>query len=197
MTDTGQLLDLQWSQLKHDEAYHKDIVILPVVQRIKHMSLHYAKYSAYFLEAADGGDNQRLTKTLADSFIIALATANALNQDLSRELGGRGTSKGLAALGEEFCESLARDAGDPLWLVRQFVLHNGQLAKACEGWDHLEPLPFREIMKACNLALLKAVLAEAAGRAFDLSAAYRKRIREVESHSMFDEKIRSATREGV
>lgn len=197
MADQNQLLDLQWAQLKHDESYHKDIVILPVAQRVKHMALHYAKYTAYFLEAAELGDRARLSKTITDAFIITLATANALNQDLAREIGDRTKSKTLRALGASLVVSLPRDAADPLWLVRQFAHHNGQLAKACESWDHLEPVPFREMMKTCNMALLKAVLAESSAVGLDLSAAYRTRIREIESFSMFDEKIRGSAREGV
>ena len=47
MNARDQLLALQWAQLKHDEAYHKDVVILPLAQRVKHMALHNAKYTAY------------------------------------------------------------------------------------------------------------------------------------------------------
>ena len=81
-----QLLALQWAQLKHDEAYHKDVVILPLAQRIKHMALHNTKYTAYFFEAVENGDETRLTKTLVDAFIIALASANTLNYDLGKAL---------------------------------------------------------------------------------------------------------------
>jgi hypothetical protein len=87
MTAREQFLKLQWAQLKHDEAYHKDVVIMPLGQRIKHMALHYAKYTAYLLEAAETGDEARLTKTLTDAFVIVLASANTLNQDLGIELG--------------------------------------------------------------------------------------------------------------
>ena len=85
MNACAQLLDLQWSQLKHDEAYHKDVVILPLAQRIKHMALHNAKYTAYFLEAVERGDDTTMLRVLVDAFVIALATANTLNQDLGHE----------------------------------------------------------------------------------------------------------------
>ena len=55
MSVSDHLLTLQWAQLKHDEAYHKDIVILPLAQRMKHMALHSAKYTAYFLTAGGVG----------------------------------------------------------------------------------------------------------------------------------------------
>jgi hypothetical protein len=86
MSVSDHLLTLQWAQLKHDEAYHKDIVILPLAQRMKHMALHSAKYTAYFLTAVDDGDEARFQRTLTDAFIICLAVANTLNQNLGREL---------------------------------------------------------------------------------------------------------------
>src|SRR5438128_436471 len=187
MTAREQFLALQWPQLKHDEAYHKDVVILPLAQRIKHMALHNAKYTAYLLDAAESGDGTRFTNTLIDAFIIALASANTLNQDLGLELGeGAETSSSLQALGANLMVDLPRADADPLWLVRTFARHNGQLAKACESWDHLESVPFREAMKSCNVALLKAVLAEASARGLNIGEAYKTRIREVETRSIFD-----------
>lgn len=190
MSVRDQLLALQWAQLKHDEAYHKDILILPAAQRMKHMALHHAKYTAYFLEAADRSNNERLQHALTDAFIITLASANALNQDLGSELKDIGAGTSIHALGCDLAVQLPRDAADPLWIVRQFVRYSGQLAKICESWDHLESVPFRDGMKSCNRSLLCVVLAEAAARGIDLAAAYRTRIREVESRSMFDDYFR-------
>ena len=186
MSVRNQLLALQWAQLKHDEAYHKDVVILPLAQRIKHMALHNAKYTAYFMDAVEQGDDTRLGRTLTDAFIITLASANTLNQDLGRELDEFGAAASLAEFGHDLATSLPRRADDALWIVRQYVRHNGQLAKLCESWDHLEAVPFRDGMKDCNLALLRIVLAEAATRGLDLAEAYRVRIRLVETRSIFD-----------
>lgn len=188
MLVSDQLLALQWAQLKHDEAYHKDVVILPLAQRIKHMALHNAKYTAYFLEAAETGNESRLINTLVDAFVIALASANTLNQDLGKELHEQAAGS-FAEMAVSLAASLPRDPDDPLWLVRQFARHNGQLAKICESWDHLEPVPFRDGMKACNLALLKVVLAEAGARGLDIEAAYKERIRVVETRSIFDDRF--------
>jgi hypothetical protein len=49
---------------------------------------------------------------------------------------------------------------------------------------------FRDEMKRCNLELLKAVLAEASARSFDLAEAYKSRIRQVETRSIFDRLFR-------
>ena len=190
MNVRDQLLALQWSQLKHDEAYHKDVVILPLAERIKHMALHNAKYTGHFLDSIEAGDDVRLAKTLTDGFIIALASANTLNQDLGQDLAEIGETHSLQAAGQRLASSLQRDESDRLWIMRQFARHTGQLAKICESWDHLEPVPFREGMKACNLALLQAVLADSAGRAIDLAAAYQARIRVIETRSIFDRHFR-------
>jgi len=193
MSVRDQLLALQWAQLKHDEAYHKDVVILPLAQRMKHMALHNAKYTAYFMDAAEQGDDDRLGRTLTDAFIIALASANTLNQDLGREVDELRAVSSLQALGTGFASSLPRNRDDPLWVMRQYVRHNGQLAKLCESWDHLEAVPFRDGMKDCNRALFRSVLAEAAARGMDLAGTYRARIRAVETRSIFDEYFRVGT----
>ena len=190
MNARDQLLALQWAQLKHDEGYHKDVLTLPVAQRVKHMALHNTKYTAYFLDACDRGDDARLRHTLTDAFIIALANANILNQDLGRELDEAGEESSLQSIGATLALRLAREDADSLWLVRQFARHNGQLAKLCESLDHLEALPFREGMQLCNRELMSAVLAEAGARQLDLVAAYKARVRAVETRSIFDRFLR-------
>lgn len=194
MSARDQILTLQWMQLRHDESYHKDITILSPAQRVKHMALHNAKYASYFWDAVEGDDDQRFRQALVDAFIIHIATANALNQNLGLELSSAGAESSVQSLGNALLEQSRHDT-EPFWIVRQFVRHNGQLAKLCESLDHLEPLPFREGMKASNLALLQAVLVEAAARAIDLIAAYKERIRDVEARSMFDSYFRDGAGE--
>jgi len=191
MSVREQFLKLQWTQLKHDEAYHKDVVIMPLAERIKHMALHNAKYTAYLFDAADTGNEARLAEVLTDAFIIVLASANTLNQDIGVDLGeGTKAPPSLLAFGSNLENDLQRNAADPLWLVRTFARHSGRLAKVCESWDHLESVAFRDEMKRCNLELLKAVLAEASARGFDLAEAYKSRIRQVETRSIFDRLFR-------
>lgn len=191
MTPREHLLKLQWTQLKHDEAYHKDVVIMPLAERIKHMALHNAKYVAYFFDALDQGDDRKLTKTLTDAFIIVLASANTLNQDIGQELGAAAeTEPSLPAIGASLAGGMARKNGDDYWLIRNFARHTGRLAKVCESWDHLESIVFRDEMKQCNLELLKVILAEASARQFDLAEAYQTRRRQVETRSIFDQLFR-------
>ena len=186
MSIRNQLLSLQWAQLRHDEAYHKDVVILPLATRMKHMALHNAKYTAYLWEAADSNDTDRTIRTITDAFIITLASANTLNQDLGRELDDASRVVSLEALGAEISDRMKYDAEDRLWLVKQYALHNGRLSKICESWDHLESMPFRDGMKEANLSLLQALVAESSARRLDLADLYRLRIRAVETRSIFD-----------
>jgi hypothetical protein len=191
---TDQLLALQWAQLNHDQNYHRDISVLPTVQRIKHMAFHYAKYAAYLLEAVEQRDDPRLDSTLVDAFIIALATANTLNHQLSADLSCE-TEASLSDVGARFAEALPRNASDDLWVVKEFVRYSGRLAKLCESLDHLEALPFRNELISANSSLLKVVLAEASARNLELAGRYRTRIREVEERSMFDRQIKPSTEE--
>jgi hypothetical protein len=187
MSLRDHFLRLQWAQLKHDEAYHKDVVILPLAERIKHMALHNAKYTAYFFDAIDEVDQAKLTKTLTDAFVIVLASANTLNQDIGSDLGPSAeAAESFQSLGASLAENIGRDDADDYWLVRNFARHTGRLAKVCESWDHLESILFRDEMKQCNLELLKVILAEASDRQLDLAEAYKSRMRQVEGRSIFD-----------
>lgn len=190
MSVRAQLLALQWAQLKHDEAYHKDIVVMPLAQRMKHMALHNAKYTAYFLEAAQKQDGERRLRVLIDAFIIVLVIANVLNQDLGAEVESGEAAPSLQALGRKLANTLPREPNDPFWIVHQYIQHNGRLAKLCESWDHLEAVPFREGMKDANLALFRAVLAEATAQDIDVEDSYRMRLRAVEARSIFDSYFR-------
>jgi len=188
---TSPLLDLQWTQLSHDERYHKDVVILPLGERVKHMALHMAKYVGYVAEI-EGDDPERVARVLTDAFIITLATANALNQDLARDLDAPSRGFDLTGAGQQ----LARDLGttnDVSGLLRAFARHAGALAKACESLDHIERFPFRKAMQESNLALFKLVIAAAAAWSLDLGALYAARLRVVEERSIFDDRLRAAT----
>jgi hypothetical protein len=194
MAVTDQLLALQWAQVNHDQNYHRDVSVLPTVQRIKHMAFHYAKYAAYLLEAVEQHDDVRVDSTLVDAFIIALATANILNHQLSADLHCENEAS-LSEVGARLVKTLPRNAADELWVVKQFVRLSGRLAKMCESLDHLEALPFRDELTTANCSLLKIVLAEASIRQLDLPGRYRARIRSVEERSMFDRQIKRSTEE--
>jgi hypothetical protein len=182
----SRLYDLQVEQLTHDESFHKDVVILPLADRIKHMALHNAKYVGYFIDAVDAGDDGRFHAVLTDAFIITLATANTLNQNIGQALvpsGGQDID--LRSLGSSLTNGLSRGAGDPFAFVKAYARTVGKLAKACESWDHMEDLPYVAIMRASNVDLFKLIVAEAALRSLDLETLFRTRLRFIERRSIF------------
>lgn len=167
---------LQLEQLRHDESFHKDVVLLPLAERVKHMALHNGKYVAYFFEAADA---ERFAAVLTDAFIITLATANTINQDLGKAVAGDWEAiDGMAEAPVPNPEG--QDA-----FIRSYAIAAGLLAKACESWDHLEMAPFNTMMRESNLALFKLVVGYAASMKLDLVDHYRKRLRFIERRSIF------------
>lgn len=170
------IYELQLEQLKHDENFHKDVVILPLAERVKHMALHNGKYVAYFFEAADA---KRFAAVLTDAFIITLATANTLNQDLGKALDEEWAPiAGLLEVPPPQPEG--RDA-----FIRAYAISAGSLAKACESWDHLEMAPFNTMMRESNLSLFKLVVGYAAALKLDIVENYRDRLRFIEQRSIF------------
>lgn len=184
----SSLLDLQWTQLSHDERYHKDVVILPLGERVKHMALHMAKYVGYLAEI-EGDDPERVSRVLTDAFIITLATANTLNQDLARDLGALAADFDFRTTGQKLADELD-SSSDVSGLLRPFARHAGALAKACESLDHMERFPFRDAMRESNLALFKLVIAAASARSLDLGALYTARLCVIEERSIFDDRLR-------
>lgn len=174
---TDILRELQWHQLVHDDAYHRDIASMPPATRMKHFALHMAKYGAYLLDADERDDTELTTRALIDAFAIILAMGNTLGQDLSRDLAGRNV-----ALGEDVGRGPV-----PVW--RAFIKETGSLAKACESLDHIEDLQFKALMKQANIALAAIVLHGADQHHVDLVPAYKTRLRDVEKRSPFDDFI--------
>jgi len=189
-----QLYALQLRQLEHDEKYHKDVVILPLAERIKHMTLHYAKYVAYFIEAIDQNDSLRMSGILTDTFIISLATANTLNQSIGVNYKDT-KSMDLQHLGSIFSSELGIKSEDDFGFVKAFARETGLLAKTCESWDHLESVSFRDLMLQSNLAIFKIVVAEAAICELNLLELYNTRLRVIETRSIFDRTFRKHNKE--
>jgi len=82
---------LQKQQLAHDLEYSRDIMGMSEVNRLTHYTLHQAKYIGHLV----GFDPRAIKFTFNDivtnSFVVMLATANALKIDLEQELKHRPT----------------------------------------------------------------------------------------------------------
>jgi len=180
MEAKDRILDLQRAQLRHDEVYHQDILVLDTARRAKHMTLHNAKYAARFLSASEDSENELFNRTLTDAFIISLATANIFSQDLAAKLPAEHDDVStLSGLGAAIAEGGDRRGS----FVRVYAEYTGEMAKACESLDHLEDYPFRKSLTRANRGIFNALLSEAACRQIDLEEAYSERIAEVEGKS--------------
>ena len=157
LTPEEILLPLQKRQQAHDEAAHPDILSFDLHKRLKHMVLHFYKYAWRIETARATADLQQLQRTLIDTFIICLVSANAMNLSLGGKMqgtAGLNDLDGLAiALGQKlkttdlFTES-----------VRVLVIFGGQMAKALESADHMESGDPRSAMEGLIVQLSEAVL---------------------------------------
>jgi hypothetical protein len=183
-----QLLSLQVQQLEHDELFHKEITRLNVHQRLNHMALHFAKYSGkvcdYVLNASD---DQNLRKIIIDSFIISTTCANILNIRLSDKLltADADQCHSLHDLGHVIANRFGLNVDDPLWLLKTYPIVVGQLAKACESVDHLEPYAYRESITDYVVRICSLMLVAASHLQIDLASAIPLRLTEVKKKSIF------------
>jgi len=113
------LAELQSGQQRHDEAAHREILDLSKSRRLSHYTLHFAEYAGTLFKARRSGDQEVAARVLTDSLIIALACANTLEVDL------QGECSGFTVVHASYLE-----------LLLQFVEVVGEMAKACETFDH-------------------------------------------------------------
>lgn len=176
------MLDLQREQLAHDERFHREIARLSTAARLKHMALHFCKYTGQFATVLLNPEATALrVRTITDSFIISLCSANSLNFDLSKHLAPQvGEAATFRDLGLHLASQLYPSATlNDSWLMTAHAIHSAEMARACEKIDHLEAFPFREeiqnaVLKLCQIAIIAAYAAS-----LDLVAAIQERRREV------------------
>jgi hypothetical protein len=67
------MLGLQRAQFDHDERFHREITRLSIEARLKHMALHFCKYTGRFAAVVHSPEDSSLrSKTITDTFIISL-----------------------------------------------------------------------------------------------------------------------------
>jgi len=159
---------VQIAQFDHDEKYHREISRLTVQDRLRHMSLHFAKYAGRLWE--ENGDDER-QKTVIDSLIIAVSTANILNINLA--------TASIPA---------SSNCGDTTF-ARRLSVAAGRFAGACERLDHLEDVPYRKILSAEMLAILGACLDAARAEGWCPVSEMRDRLRPIKAKSIFFGKL--------
>ena len=165
MLSSLELGKLQREQHAHDMRNHFDIVSLHKTERLKHYGLHFAKYVGRL--ARESAEAKPVERTIVDTLLVGLSTANTLHQDLSNEnISSPSRLKQI----------------DPL---RIFADAAGRFADACEKIDHLEE--FLPIARQANHDILCWVITAADERKFDLQSAIRARRSELASRHFYIE----------
>lgn len=179
------LLALQWRQRLHDEAYHPDILALPVVARIVHMTLHFSKYTGEIAALVDTPDAAHHEKVVVDFFIIFVAAANALKLSLAEVFVPVEAIRDLGELGLFYQHELDLRDKDSDWFMKEVARPVGRLAKACESLDHFESYDFSNSVRQSVLAVGKVVLAEATRLGLSLLERTEQRLVAVEQADLF------------
>lgn len=188
-----KLYQLQLNQLRHDESFHKEIVRLPVHQRISHMALHFAKYSGQLASEfiTPSFSEEQRSKLIIDCFAIAVSSANILNVRISDRLlsDDMPDIDNLPELAKAYADELV--TSDKYWLLLQSTSLSGKIAKACESLDHLEPYDYREKFLNGVMGLIKVYLAAAHTFEIDIETALVERLHTVKKKSIFFEDLQS------
>lgn len=140
--------DLDWlqgEQLRHDAVAHADIAALPMRRQLVNFILHLSKYQGRLLRALHSRDEESIQRLITDSFIILLATANALGKSPKIVGAGRPTSLSHLRTSEA--------------LLCAYVEVVGEMSKACEAFDDDDDYPSYIMLDSCLGTLLRIVIA--------------------------------------
>lgn len=178
------LLPLQKLQQAHDEVAHRDILSFDLYKRLKHMVLHFYKYAGRIETARSTGDSQQLRRTLIDTFIICMASANAMNLSLGESIPEVAEASDLDSLAHELAKKI-QSTDLSAEAVSKLVILGGQMAKAIESADHMERGDPRAAMEALVAQLTVVVLGILGHLNGKLDTDVRARLHGVELKSIF------------
>lgn len=118
--------DMHWRQEEHDRLFHWDIFSLSKHDRLKHLTLHLAKYQGKYLASQAAADDGKKFGTVVDALIVLLSMANVI--------------------GYKIKNSAEPSVG---FSYDSIIIETSNLCKVIEALDHMESLDFRqEIQKA-------------------------------------------------
>ncbi len=177
------LRNLQARQREHDVRAHPDIYYLPYADRMKHLTFHVSKYAGRLAkgELAQADFN----RTLVDTFIITLSAAEVLRIDFAEVLNKWtkvADQSDLIGLGHALCEGDCKPHVLQDWYFRKLADVAGKMAKACESLDHMEPIPYRDILSEAVVDLCRATIAVSSLVSLDLTMAVGQRWEFIEMH---------------
>lgn len=173
--------ELQWKQQLHDERYHKDIWILCVQDRAKHMILHLNKYSGKFFEALRSEDSDKLRSHVIDAFIINFSYANIFQIPISKNYNDLNEISGLNGLIEA-----RKDINFVLTdMIIDFAICVGKMSKTIESLDHIEQYDYRQNLNNYVFEIFEILLKISAYLDLDnIDRAIESRLYYVESKNM-------------
>jgi len=158
------LYSLQVYQKEHDEKYHADICALPHPERIRHLVLHFAKYTGRLVDPGRQ-DKACLGQTLSDSFIIGLSMANILSLNLDME---------IQKCGLWFLPFKSQG------VLKDFAFFGGIMAKACESLDHMESHDYKKALTDGLLGIFIAIFSAEKKNRLDMRMLVANRWKEIE-----------------
>jgi len=179
------LLPLQKLQYAHDQAAHFDMLAFDLHKRLKHMVLHFFKYAGKVEVAREADDQTALRRILIDTFVICMATANALNQSLGTHIDAQAESRDLDALASSLRKGRIVETDLFTDATRSLVRIGGQMAKAVESLDHMERGDCRLTMETLLPQLAAAVLSLLGRMQPGLEHDIRTRFAGIEARSIF------------
>lgn len=160
---TNDLLRFQREQYNHDRRNHTDILNLPKTDRLKHYGLHFAKYVGRLARGAD--EPKSIERTVVDTCLVCLSTANTLHQELSS----------VQYSAQAFFRQI-----DPVYVLADAA---GRFADACEKIDHVEE--FIPLAKQANADVMRWVVIIASERQINLEPAMRSRRNELAARQFY------------
>lgn len=184
------LLPLQQLQQRHDEVAHRDILSFDLYKRLKHMVLHFYKYAGKIESARIDRDLVQFRKILVDTFIICMASANAMNISLGESIQEEAEAPNIDALAREIGKKVSTTDLFSEALHSMLIL-GGQMAKAIESADHMErgdPRATMEILISRLTVVILGILGHLDGQ---LDTELRERLHSVEQKSIFRRTLRS------
>lgn len=129
------MTELQTLQFNHDIKAHRDLLNFDIYSKIKHMTLHFAKYAGKIQSAIIQKNRNIIKRSILDTFIICMATANALNKNLGDFLEKANTET-YESIDDYFRKIEDKKSIEDFLIC--LVINTGKLAKAIESTDHME-----------------------------------------------------------
>ena len=185
MTAAQILKKLHKVQKEHDARAHRDIYYLSYPNRMKHLTFHTAKYAGRLAHRET--PRNKLEITIVDAFIIALSACDILQIDFAETLVGEDEmreAQDLKSLGVILGKGEVTKDSVLDWYFRQLATIAGSMGKACESLDHMEPVPYREILSGAIIELGRASICAAAFLPLDLVACVRDRWASIEAQKI-------------